>query len=376
MKRFTASAALLVVCGGMSFGLDNSPPGKKMQYRHITSTGNECSFVLDQGTGTASYIYNGQRIRGDLAFIRTEKIQDPGDRKAYEGWVYQVKGRNLWFFFGDTPIVTGTGDRVYPMYYTTTLREKNTPWVRILTPGGTRRTAVDGKGSPPEITRKELAEIARQAIRDKTVRVERTYKRAEGKVLSYYLGHLPVRPRGALDCAASLQLQVEVIRHLFPGKNDRALWNPYLREVEKIIGEELEGEKRNRQTDKQRLEEDVSKAWNVFQQGFQNWGRKNGFERVSPQAEGFGMWPVRTIIRPEMEGVEVFYLKWYSYYKLKKSGRLKELDVHSRPLPPKGELQTGDYFFWAKWDGRTSPPKGAPIDSTNQTVYLTLRPKS
>src|SRR5947209_3005016 len=63
------------------------PSPGRWEYRHRTTRGNVCVFVLNKEVGTADYVFNGIRLKKGLEFRRFAQV---GDCKAEPaGWVYQ-----------------------------------------------------------------------------------------------------------------------------------------------------------------------------------------------------------------------------------------------------------------------------------------------
>jgi hypothetical protein len=130
-------------------------------YQHTTSAGRLGKFELNGERGKADYYFNGQHHQDELVFTRAAQMASGPTPEAMPGWVYQVatkdkdkdkdKKESIWFFFADVPLARG-GDQ-YAMYYSTTPpnQEGKQPWMRILTPGGTRRTPLDQKDKPKGI---------------------------------------------------------------------------------------------------------------------------------------------------------------------------------------------------------------------------------
>lgn len=118
------------------------PP--KATYEHKTARGHVGKFELNGDKGKGDFWFNNQHQQDDLAFSRQAEMSDPSFPHRFSGWVYQVsskgKKEQLWFFFADAPLRKGL-DR-YAMYYSNTPpnRDGKQPWIRILTPGGTKRT--------------------------------------------------------------------------------------------------------------------------------------------------------------------------------------------------------------------------------------------
>jgi hypothetical protein len=117
----------------------------RMQFQHTTRFNNPGNFKLEGNKGTADYVFNNERHRDDLVFARTTTVA------GQDGWVYQVerngKKQDLWFFFASKPVKTASGQEVYAMYYSVQPPSSNRkqPWMRILTPTGTRGTRLDSK---------------------------------------------------------------------------------------------------------------------------------------------------------------------------------------------------------------------------------------
>jgi hypothetical protein len=130
-------------------------PGKppKAVYQHKTNQGHLGKFELNGEQGKADFYFNGQHHQDDLAFSRDAEMRDATLPGPTPGWVYQAsskgKKESLWFFFAAAPL--GRGD-LYAMYYSTTPPNKDgkQPWMRILTPGGTKRTSLDKKSKDAE----------------------------------------------------------------------------------------------------------------------------------------------------------------------------------------------------------------------------------
>ena len=132
---------------------EGEKPGKleppRMTYRHTTARGNEGEFTLNGAKGTARYVFNDQRHKDDLVFVRTGTVD------GVSGWAYQVqrggKGQNLWFFFGSQPVATWDGKKLYPMYYSEQPDDKSGKkgWARIRTPTGTEGVPAAGDEKLP-----------------------------------------------------------------------------------------------------------------------------------------------------------------------------------------------------------------------------------
>ncbi len=126
-----------------------APPPPREVYQHTTSNGRLGKFELNGKQGKADYYFNGQHHQDDLVYVRSAEMRDPSLPGATPGWVYQVsrkdKKESLWFFFAANPLAQG-GDQ-YAMFYSTTSpnQDGKQPWIRILTPGGTKRTPLDKK---------------------------------------------------------------------------------------------------------------------------------------------------------------------------------------------------------------------------------------
>jgi hypothetical protein len=133
------------------------PPPPRAVYQHTTATGRLGKFELNGKQGKADYYFNGQHHQDDLVYVRSTEIRDPSLPGAVPGWVYQVsskgKQETLWFFFAANPLTSG-GDR-YAMFYSTTPPNPDgkQPWVRILTPQGTKRMPLDKKATGDETQR-------------------------------------------------------------------------------------------------------------------------------------------------------------------------------------------------------------------------------
>jgi hypothetical protein len=162
LGRRVAVAALftgLTVAAWAAWAKDDQPGGDKkseekgaekgalprMQYQHTTRSNNPGIFKLEGNKGSAEYVFNNQRRKDDLVFVRTGTVD------GQDGWVYQVersgKKQPLWFFFASKPIKNAKGEDVYPMYYSVQPDDSNRkkPWIRILTPTGTKGTKLDSK---------------------------------------------------------------------------------------------------------------------------------------------------------------------------------------------------------------------------------------
>lgn len=126
-----------------------TPPPSQAVYQHTTAAGRVGKFELNGKQGKADYYFNGQHHQDDLVYVRVARMRDPSLPGAVPGWVYQVsrkgKKESLWFYFAANPLAQG-GDR-YAMFYSTTPPGSGgkQPWERILTPGGTKRTPLEGK---------------------------------------------------------------------------------------------------------------------------------------------------------------------------------------------------------------------------------------
>lgn len=133
------------------------PPPPQAVYQHTTSAGHLGKFELNGKQGKADYYFNGQHHQDDLVYVRSAEIQDSSLPGAAPGWVYQVsrkgKKETLWFYFAADPLAKG-GDR-YAMFYSTTPPnpESKQPWMRILTPQGTKRTPLGNKTQGDETER-------------------------------------------------------------------------------------------------------------------------------------------------------------------------------------------------------------------------------
>lgn len=123
-------------------------------YQHKTNRGHLGKFELNGEQGKADYYFNNQHHQDNLTFSRNAEMRDPSFPNAVPGWVYQVSSKDkkasLWFFFAADPL--GRGGDMYAMYYSTTPPNKDgkQPWIRILTPGGTKRTPLDQKNKDVE----------------------------------------------------------------------------------------------------------------------------------------------------------------------------------------------------------------------------------
>jgi hypothetical protein len=123
-------------------------------YQHTTAVGRLGKFELNDKQGKADYYFNGQHNQDDLVYVRSTEMRDPSLPGAVPGWVYQVssKGKkgSLWFYFAANPLTRG-GD-LHAMFYTTTPPNPDgkQPWLRILTPLGTKRTPLDKKAKGDE----------------------------------------------------------------------------------------------------------------------------------------------------------------------------------------------------------------------------------
>ena len=117
----------------------------RMQYQHTTRSNNPGVFKLEGAKGSAEYVFNNERRKDDLVFVRTATVD------GREGWVYQVerngKKQALWFFFASKPMKNPRGEDVYPMYYSIQPDDRNQKksWTRILTPLGTKGTKLASK---------------------------------------------------------------------------------------------------------------------------------------------------------------------------------------------------------------------------------------
>jgi hypothetical protein len=170
MKRFVGLSVAVLVFAALSLaaqerGEDKAKdkakaPAKppRAVYQHTTSAGRLGKFELSGERGKADYYFNGQHHQDELVFSRAAQMTGGPTPEAMPGWVYQVsakdKKESLWFFFADVALSRG-GD-LYAMYYSTTPpnQEGKQPWMRILAPGGTRRTPLDQKAKGTEGTPK------------------------------------------------------------------------------------------------------------------------------------------------------------------------------------------------------------------------------
>jgi hypothetical protein len=130
-----------------------APPPRAV-YQHTTTAGRLGKFELNGKQGKADYYFNGQHHQDDLVYARSAEMRDPSLAGPAPGWVYQVsrkdKKESLWFFFAAEPFTKG-GEQ-YAMFYSTTApnTEGKQPWMRIRTPGGTKRTPLDKKPKDDE----------------------------------------------------------------------------------------------------------------------------------------------------------------------------------------------------------------------------------
>jgi hypothetical protein len=134
-------------------GADKKTEGKgtekvelpRMQFQHTTQSNNPGIFKLEGNKGSAEYVFDNERRKDDLVFVRTGTVD------GRDGWVYQVerngKQQALWFFFASKPIKNPKSEDVYPMYYSIQPDDRNQkkPWTRILTPLGTKGTKLVSK---------------------------------------------------------------------------------------------------------------------------------------------------------------------------------------------------------------------------------------
>jgi hypothetical protein len=133
-----------------------SPPARTV-YQHTTAAGRLGKFELNGKQGKADYYFNGQHHQDDLVYVRSTEMTDPSLPAAVPGWVYQVSSKDkkeaLWFYFAAHPLAKG-GDR-YALFYSTTPPNPDgkQPWVRILTPQGTKGTPLDKKRKGGETER-------------------------------------------------------------------------------------------------------------------------------------------------------------------------------------------------------------------------------
>lgn len=124
-------------------------------YQHTTTTGRLGKFELNEKQGKADYYFNGQHHQDDLVYARSAEMREPSLPGPVPGWVYQVsrkdKKESLWFFFAANPLAQG-GDQ-YALFYSTTPpgQDGKQPWMRIRTPGGTKRIAAGKKPRDEEI---------------------------------------------------------------------------------------------------------------------------------------------------------------------------------------------------------------------------------
>jgi hypothetical protein len=166
MERFVASFVAALVIFALPLAAqeraDEKPKDEaksagqppRAVYQHQTTSGRLGKFELNGDRGKADYYFNGQHRQTDLVYVRSAQMREPSLPSGVSGWVYQVSSKDkkeqLWFFFAAAPLAPG-GDQ-YAMFYSTTTpsQDGKQPWMRIRTPGGTKRPALDKKGKGSE----------------------------------------------------------------------------------------------------------------------------------------------------------------------------------------------------------------------------------
>lgn len=216
----------------------------------------------------------------------------------------------------------------------------------------------------PPLTLAKLKQFASRAVSDGSAKPAQTI--INTKERTYTLGHFPLEDDDALDFAAALQLQIEVLRKRVTKEKDKKLWNPFFGKLEDIVAQGLRlAEKENNHKVRDMVSKLRVDAWELLGAGFDKLGKFKEIAKVPTYELSISITP-RAAAK-----ADVYFVRWGKYQYLKDTGHLSELDTYWRRPPT--QVYEGEYFFAARWRGKTVLPKQSiSIDRKNQKVSLSF----
>jgi hypothetical protein len=228
-----------------------------------------------------------------------------------------------------------------------------------------------------EFTQPKLAQLVRDAIKNKTVwfdppRVtifEQNLGYSPGRLFYPDYAHKPVQPLGF---PVDLQFKVELIRAFRAGERDElAFLQPYLAEIEKIVVEELALVAQHRGDAEQLLEllsERHDRGNEILMNGIRQWASQKGLTFGEAESFSEAVFPtVKFRIKPA--GGTVYYLNAVDYNVYKAAGVLNQVDRWNQ-VPGEQMEMGGTYYFRATWPGGKSRETAKILINQEQTISL------